>query len=95
MTKNKIKLLDKKIEKMEEDVVIIEGKTEKMMWIKELKELAEKFVERYSSCKHIFQKLKNEIKTHEIVRHYCGPEVESWGPWGSLDGMNGLPASGI
>ena len=42
MTKNKIKLLDKKIEKMGEDVVIIEGKTEKIMWMEELTELTEK-----------------------------------------------------
>ena len=41
MTKNKIKLLDKKIEKIEEDIGIIDEKTEKMMWIEELKRLIE------------------------------------------------------
>ena len=41
MTKNKITLLDKKIEKIEEDIGIIEGKSEKMMWIEELKRLVE------------------------------------------------------
>ena len=41
LTKNKIKLLDKKIEKIEEDVGIIEGKTEKTIWIEELKRLVQ------------------------------------------------------
>ena len=41
MTKNKIKLLDKKIEKIEEDIEIIDGKTEKMMWVEELGRLVE------------------------------------------------------